>query len=713
MKIAKFLFCVLLLALPVHTEKTKTIDLKDSRIDLPWKEFKEILNKASEPVNKPLPDTLLSSTDYLISNAVISGNVLNRNAARFVVKVDVIVPFSTSLKQNNWVAIPVGTTQNENSSKGVLERAELNGADIPVHTTEDNLQVLLSKAGTHTLTLIYYCPVTSEEGNYIIAFSVPRAASARLEFAIPKMRSDLWINGSKRVVNITNNNTWFNSVISLDDELIIRYSQIGEDFADEEENGNRIVPKSFATSGLLVTIKENRINYQYRVDYQIWHQKRKTFSIQLPDSLQIENVQGAGISEWKVQHSENGTILKVSTTFAPERTYTINIEFNQKLKTAQTEVEIPVLSILDVKRQNGYLSVNASEAIEVFADEDQENVTDASPDELPEWLQMQKDVLMTYKYTGTPYQLSLKINRHKDVPVLVAIADEGLFTGIITNAGYSLVKFRYFIRNNHKQYLRVWMPEGWVLWSALIDGNAVMPASSTNGNEVLLPLKKLSKTEEGAGFVLELVYWNQQKKFGLSGKFRFETPVIDINCQKVNGEIYFPERYTFKRFKGSIQNVESYSNKYLNSSWKSDAPVAQRQFQNRIKGNAISLPVEIEIPSHGIPLRFTKSLTIAGEKSEVSCTYTKKFVWPSLLASVIVSLLIFVISFFISHSLFIRGTVRKKIIIVISGLFGIIFLYIIALHYAVNYLSVPGIVICGLLFAALRYFSRNRKAAAV
>ncbi len=712
MKIAKILFSVLLLALPVHAEKIKTIDLEGTRIDLPWKEFKEILNKASEPVNKPLPDTLLSSTDYLISNAVIKGKVLNRNAARFVVKVDVIVPFSTSLKQNNWVAIPVGTTQNENSSKGVLERAELNGSEIPVHTTEDNLQVLLSKAGTHTLTLIYYCPVISEEGNYIIAFSVPRAAGARLEFSIPKMRSDLWINGSKRVADITNNTPGFNEVISLDDALIIRYSQMGEDFADEEENGNRIVPKSFATSGLLVTIKENRINYQYRVDYQIWHQKRKTFSIQLPDSLQIENVQGAGISEWKVEHTENGTILKVSTTFAPERTYTINIEFNQKVKTAQTEVEIPVLSILDVKRQNGYLSVNASEAIEVFADEDQENLTDASPDELPEWLQTQKDVLMTYKYTGIPYKLSLKINRHKDVPVLVAVADEGLFTGIITNPGYSLVKFRYFIRNNHKQYLRVSMPEDWELWSALIDGNAVLPASGANGNEVLLPLKKLSKTEEGAGFILELVYWNEQKKSGSNGNFSFETPVIDINCQKINGEIYFPEQYSFKKFKGSIQNVESYSNKYLNSSWKTEAPVSQRQFQNRIKGNAMSLPVEIEIPPHGNPLRFTKNLTIAGEKSEVVCSFTKKLVWPSLIASIILSLFMFAISFFTSCSLFIRGTVRKKIVISISGLSGIIFLYTIALH-TVNYMSVPTVVICGLLFAALRYYSRNRKAAAV
>jgi hypothetical protein len=706
-----FLVSVLLLAQPFYAESAKSIDLTGTRIDLPWKEFKGILDKVSEPVNKPLPDTLLPSTEYLLSTATISGTVVERKIARFTVNVEIVVPFSTSLKQNGWVAIPIGTIQNGNSSKGVLEKVLLNGTEVPVNSQDGNLQVLVSKSGTYVLKLFYYCPIMNEEGNYKITFSVPRAASARLEFTIPKMKSDLWINGSKRVTTLTNDGTRFNSVISLEDELLIRYSQIGEDFSSDE-NGTRVLPKSFATGGLLVTIKENRINYQYRVDYQIWHQKRNIFSIQLPDSLQIENVQGTGISEWKVEPAEKGAILKVYTTFTPEHSYTINMEFNQKLKTVESTVQVPVLTILDVDRENGYISVNASEAIEVFADEEQKNLTDADPDELPEWLQTNNEVLMHYKYTRTPYQLSLKIKRHKDVPVLVAIADEALFTGIVTNAGYSLVKFRYFIRNNHKQYLKVSMAQGWELWSALIDGDAVMPASSANGNEVLLPLKKLSKTEEGAGFILELVYWNQQKTFGLTGNFRFETPVIDINCQKLNGEIFLPDKYRYKGFKGPIQKVDSYSNRYLNSAWKKDASTVQRQFQNRVKGNTMSLPVEIEIPSQGIPLRFEKGLTIAGEKNDISFRYGKKLMWPAHVATVSLWLVLFAISFYTALSIFRKHTVISSVIKSISALTGIGVLFIIAKIYDINSLSISGIIVSGIIFAALTYSSSKRKAAA-
>lgn len=711
MNITKILLGVLLFAFTAKAVKDKTIDLHDTRIDLPWSEFKGILDKVSEPVNKPLPDTLLPTAEYLISSATINGTVINLKAARFTVKTTVVIPYSANLKNNGWVTIPIGISKSSNSDKGVLEKAELNGTNIPINNRDDNLEVLFSKAGSHTLILTYYCPVINEEGNYKIAFTVPRAASALLNFNIPQMRADLWINGTKRIVQISNESTRFNSVVSLEDELFLRFSQIGESFAGEE-NGNQIIPKSFATSGLLVNIKENRINYQYRVDYQIWHQKKKSFSIKIPDSLQIENVQGTGISEWKIEKSNLGSILKVFTTFAPERNYTLNIEFNQKLKTAESKVGLPVLTILDVNRATGYLSVNASEAIEVFAEDKRENLTDADPEELPEWLQLQKDILMHFKYTRTPYSLYLQIKRHKDVPVLVAIADEALFNGIMTYDGYLLVKYRYFIRNNHKQYLKVLMSTGWVLWSALIDGNAVMPASSENGNEILIPLKKLSKTDEGAGFVLELVYWNQCKKLGLGGKLTLETPVIDINCQKIFGEIYLPQRFAYSDFKGSIQKVESYVNKYINYSQKAEASVQTRQFLNRIKGNVMSLPVEIEIPAHGFPLRFEKNLTIAGEKSEVIFKYNKKLMWLRNFAFLLLWLFFFTIMFFTSLSIAKNRTFPGTLLKSAGALAAILITYRMAAHFNIDSPSFFGVLFSSILFAALSYISRNRRTVA-
>ncbi len=705
MKIAVKLSCALFCMAMLYQIYAKQIDLNDSRVDLPWKEFKGILDKVSEPVNRPLPDSLLPSTEYLITSAVINGKVINRKAARFTVKVNIHIPQSASLKTNGWISVPIGSNQSRNSEKGVLEKAELDGIQIPLRSSEDSLSVLISKQGNHNLILSYYCQVINEEGNYKIAVSIPRAASAQLDFEVPQIHADLWVNGLKRPVQLSKNGTVFSSVVSLEEELLLRYSQIGEEFTDDD-NGNQIAPKSFATSGLLVTIKENRINYQYRVDYQIWHQKRNLFSIEIPESLQIENVQGTGISEWKVEKAGKATHLRVYTTFSPERNYTINVEFNQKLKTAESQIQIPVLKVIDCNRANGYISITASEAIEVLAEDNQENLSEVEPDEIPGWLRLQNNALMQFKFTHTLYLLNLQIKRHTDVPVLVAIADEALLTGVMTEEGYSLVKYRYFIRNNHKQYLRVSMPQDWALWSALIDGEAVMPASSNTGNGILIPLKKLSKTDDGAGFTLELVYWNQQQKFQSRGKYRFEIPVIDINCQKMYGEIYLPERYQYSGFSGPVQLVKSYSNRYISDSDNRYAPVSQKQFQNIAKG----LPVEIEIPKTGKPLRFTKGLTIAGEKSGLVCKYTVQNSWIRYCFGFMLWLLLPGITFLSVLSI-LKNRTKKGIIIKSTGtLFGLIMISIVSKLFSLSPPPISAAVFIGVLFAVLAYTgSRDRR----
>jgi len=93
MKVSKLIISTILFLQPFYTVQGKNIDLKDSRVDLPWKEFKEILNKVAEPVNQPIPDTLLPATEYLITTANISGTVINRKAARFMLKVNLEIHY--------------------------------------------------------------------------------------------------------------------------------------------------------------------------------------------------------------------------------------------------------------------------------------------------------------------------------------------------------------------------------------------------------------------------------------------------------------------------------------------------------------------------------------------------------------------------------------------------------------------------------------------
>ncbi len=646
------LTCILLLlhissAKPVHT-----VDLKNSRVDVPWKEFREIIDKMSKTVPAAIKDTVYPPVDYCISSARIKGTVVDRKIARFSAQVKIHVSKSRALKRNGWIAVPIGTDNSNMKTYAVYESTELNGKPIPVHSKGGQNRVLISRPGVHTLKINYYSPITSIEGNWKMALSLPHAATAHLDLLIPGSRAEVWVNGIKCNAVLLPKGTRLETAVSLDRELNIRYSLIG-DGIDEGSEAVNMAPKVFASTGMLVTIKENRVSYQYRVDYQIWHQKRKKFSIALPDSLPIENVHGAGLSEWKVDQAGKGAVLIARTSFAPDRAYSLTLEFSKKLETVEASIPVPVLRVLNVNRESGCIAIQASETMEVFADDSVHNLTAIPAQELPYWLQVQKEVLMRFKYNRPPYALTLNVLRHKDMPVLVAIADEALFTGLMTRDGYTLVKFRYFIRNNHKQYLSITMPKGWTLWSALIDGNAVMPASSESSSEALIPLKKMSKTDEGTGFVLELVYWYEAKKMGLGGTISFETPVIDINCQKINGELWVPSRYQYKKFKGSIEKVKQYTSRYISSTVNNqrqsgsrrNLPMQSNTFAMGKKGRAMSLPVEIEVPKEGLPVRFSKKLTIAGEKGELSFSYRKHVLPLQKLIAFLIWLLTLLLAF--------------------------------------------------------------------
>jgi len=622
------LVCILFLLIPSSAKPLHEADLKNSWVDVPWTEFKEIIDKLTRTHPAAMNDTVYPPVDYCISSAHIKGTVADRKTARFTVVVTVHITESATLKQNGWVVVPVGADNSDNDQYAILESTALNGKPVPVYNQDANNHILISKPGVYTVTLNYFCPIISEEGNWKMALCLPNAASALLDFFIPESRAEVWVNGIQRASQPANRGTRLETPVSLDQELNIRYSFVGESVA-EGGDAMGMAPKVFASTGMLVTIKENRISYQYRVDYQIWHQKRTFFSIALPDSLPVENVLGAGLTEWKVAQTDSGAVLVARTGFAPDQSYTLTLNFSKKLETVEATIPVPVLRVLDVNRESGYIAVQATETMEVFTGDTVRNLTVAGPQELPDWLQSQQEVIMRFKYSTPPCFLSLKVLRHKDMPVLVAIADEALFTGLVTRDGYTLVKFRYSIRNNHKQYLSLTMPQGWTLWSALIDGNAVMPASSESPTVALIPLKKMSKTDEGTGFILELVYWHEGKKLGGSGTMRFETPIVDINCQKINGELWLPPQWDYSGFKGSLEKVDDYKPRYIASSISRAEPRQKMSAQSNTmavgkKGDVFSLPVEIEVPNKGGILRFSKNLTIAGEKGGLSLKYYKK-----------------------------------------------------------------------------------------
>jgi hypothetical protein len=627
---------LLLTTLPALPRDASDVDLKDSRVNVPWEEFKSIIRSLTEKVTTQPRDTVFAPVEYLISSCSVSGTATGDKSVRLVAQVTVHVLPSRQLHEQGWVAIPLTTGNDEegsgvSSGGAVLERVLLDGKPATTQGSGGACTLLLPKPGVYALSLDYYCPIANEEGTRRFSIDLPRSASAGIDLVIAGMRADVQINGVPEQAQRTPQGTRVTAALALGEPVEVAWSaSAGE---QEGREAGPVAPKTFATSGLLVSIKENRVTYQYRVDFEIWHQKLTSFSIGLPDTFPIENVQGAGLADWKVERTDKGPVLTVRTNFAPERDYELTVDFSQKLESAAARVRVPTLRVLNVSREAGYVAVQATETMEVFPADSTTGLSAVGTEELPAWLQSEQEVLMRFKYSRPPWGLQLDVRRHKDMAVLVAIADEALFTTLLTEDGYVLAKVRYFVRNNQKQYLRLSMPKGWTLWSALIDGSAVMPASSDSASVVLIPLRKMSETGEGNGFTLELVYFSEAPTMGWMGRFRFEAPIIDINCQQVNGEVWAPQRFRYSGFKGSLEKVDTYEQRYLASTTEvSDdrahnrpaMPVQSNTIALTKQGRSLALPVEIAVPQVGTRLQFSKKLTIAGEKADLRFGFRRK-----------------------------------------------------------------------------------------
>jgi hypothetical protein len=695
MNIKPMVLLVLLLVSLHASAKTSADDkLSNSNIYIPWEDFKGILDRLSEPeiIND---DTNVAPVDYVLTSADIRGSVIDKKTANFTVLLDLTVLPGNLLKTNGWVSIPLGR-QNGSS---VLKTITLKGKSIPLTIENDEYRLLLSDAGRCSIELIYHSTLSVNEGTSYIDLSLPKCMAANLEFTIPDKHADLVVNGLKTVTQKTGHGLRVKTAVAVEENLQIEYTPIGN-LQDGGDSG-RVTPRMYAASGLFVDIKENQIKYQFRVDYQIWHKKPVSFSIAMPDSFPIEEVQGAGISRWKMERQGGNPVLTVYTNFTPVKDYSLTVKFNQKLESVNAQFSVPSMRVLNVHRENGCVAIKSPQTMEVAVDGSIDGVTAIDQSELHPWMRAQRNLLMMFKYINSPFTLNLNVKRHSDMPVLVTIADNTQFTTLITKDGYALSKIRYQIRNNHKQYLRVKMGDGWQLWSSLIDEHPVMPASAGD-DELLVPLRKMS-AHDTRGFMLELVYWREWKKMGFSGNIEFGMPVIDINSQRIEGDIWVPKGFTYETFKGSLsksgtfEGKDSYeimkneiSNEHVSPQVGRFSMGANLQAGKGQQRLALTLPVEIDLPTGGFQHTFAKNLTIAGEMAQ--CTFSFRKALPDFrnIAGIFLQILFLVTGFL---AVFIPLHHRTRSILYMSIVGGIVALIILLIIKAGSNCTGAGVVL--------------------
>ncbi|MEM9455442.1 MAG: hypothetical protein AAGF11_14765 [Myxococcota bacterium] len=568
------------------------------RVVMKLDEFLQLYEKSKEQEAQAPRDHALASARYTGKVLIEDGRP---HAATFKAKMHIEV-----LAKKGWARVPVLP------ATVALQKATIGGKEAAVVIEDGYYTLVTDKRGALDLELEFAAAVTTAQGRSSLAFDLAPSGATELELAVPadqdldftvanaRLSSDKVVGGD-RVVEAT---------LPATGSLSVSWQVEIPEAAKQDA-------RVYAEVYTLVGIGDGLMRTTTTIQDTILFAGVNTLRFSLPKDMTLLDVTGSGIRDWNVK---DGT-LEVVLNYAAEGAYSLQLQMEKVVGEKSQDLQAPIIKQIGVERAKGWVGVESRGNLEVGAGE----VSDATVVDvrsLPAAILGITDqpVLLGYKYLGAAPSIPLTVAQHDDVDVLVTLLDETRARTMWTRQGRRLTSVKYRIRNNRRQFLRLALPPGAELWSALVGGRAVQPAKASDGR-VMVPLLRSQATGGSlAAFEVEVVYVESVEPTADNGRGAFvaSLPQADAPSTYVAWTIYSPERAKVKKrsFDGSLRQVEFLSDPIPTEDYhyiETETPAFEQQAVKQSESGALgtgAVPVEVSLPLQGEPLYFEKLLAL-------------------------------------------------------------------------------------------------------
>jgi len=502
---------------------------------LPVDEYRTLHAKAYPIERDPEPppvEATLTRVDYdlRIDTELASG--------RASLTVDVL--------RDGWVRVPVPA--------GLLVReARLDGKLVSLvpgvsGKAGGQLSALLSHSGRAVLLLEIAIPVASSTGEESITLPSTASGVTRASVQLPRQGVDVRLSGG------------FLSEKSESgaESKWIAYGRGNEalTFAWRRKTEDHRATQPLRMRGSLTQLLglgEDSTSINAEVNLEITQGAARVAKIQLPDKVTINQVLGAMVADWEVKANE------LSVTFLePVEQNARFVVTGETRSPREGQIDIPVLRLLNTERETGGLAVEVLGAGEI-KDLKSEGLDSADATDLGEMVSSrQSPSLAAFRFRAGDAKLSrslsLKVTRYTPQAVLMANVSEARYQVLISNEGKTLVQARYAVRNNQRNFLKITLPPGAMLWSASLAGKPVRPGQSPDGS-LLLPLDKARAGEEAPEFAVEVIYLSRGTAWNDKGQFRLALPALDLPVSRTGLLVYHPPLFKVTSEQGAFRTA--------------------------------------------------------------------------------------------------------------------------------------------------------------
>lgn len=425
---------------------------------------------------------------------------------------------------------------------GLLVRdARINGNPATLVPTSvanggTQLSAVLSRPGRAVLVLDVALTVTSAAADEKL--SLPPSLSGVTRATVTIGRQDLQIKVTGGVLSDTsqaNGETRCLAYGKGGDALVLAWHRNIEEHRTEQ-------PLRFrATLTELLGLGEDSTSVYTEVSVTVTQGVARQVRVELPASVTVNQVLGANVGDWEVGAGQ----LAVSFLEPVEQTAAFVVTGETRLPR-DGSIDIPIAGVSGAERLAGGVAVEVIGAGEI-KDARAQGIEKTDASELGKTIQSsQSPSLIAFRFRPGAEKvaaaLTVQVARYEQQAVLTANIEEARYRVLMSQDGKNLVEARYAVRNNQRNFLKIVLPQGAVVWGASVSGRSVRPGQASDGS-LLLPLAKSRSGEEAPASAVEILYVMPGARWEEKGRATLALPGIDLPASRTGLAVYYPPTF--------------------------------------------------------------------------------------------------------------------------------------------------------------------------
>ncbi|MBW2699691.1 MAG: hypothetical protein JRF33_02640 [Deltaproteobacteria bacterium] len=510
----------------------------------------------------------------------------------------------------------------------VLVRARVKGRDLPVSRRQGYHVWVTQETGEVTIQAEILVPSRGPRGSIEYDFLVARTPVTRFECTFPLQGLEPRMNAAVQSdTRETEGGTKFTATLRPTTHIhLLGFKNMGDDSGQQA--------KVYAESLHLLSVEEGAMELFSVVRYTILYAGAKEFVIALPKDMKVVSAKGMGAFRWELGQDETGKpLLRGETAFPIRNKFEISLRLRREMaKESDGAFDAPLPHCLGVERESGWLGLEVPGKLQLET-KPPVNADAIDVRQLPaEMIQSAvSPILRAYRYHEPKPKVGLAVRHLPEIEPASDSIDRVKVFSKITVEGKVLTDMRITLRNRLLQNLRMRLPKGASIKSALLDGQPFNPSRNADG-QVLLPLKRSTGRERLRPFTLSVVIEQNMDDLGLFGHPVLRIPQLDLPISSLGWTVYAPGRNIYTRLEGDLDE-QQYMGK---AGWHKPAPswgdpgigadLAVRALSisdGASSADGGAMPVRFKVPKEGKRLDHSRYWIAAEAPVSVSFLYAR------------------------------------------------------------------------------------------